>query len=263
MNKYLILILPAVVISLAFFVLPVAQLIALSEPMNYLAIITNEQYYLSLWSTVVLAVVVTLLTLVIAIVCGLFLTRHEFFGKRFLIAMISFPLAFPGVVIGFFVIMLAGRQGLFAQLGLWMEGERWTFAYSIAGLFVGYLYFSIPRVVLTVMVAAEKLDYSLMEAARSLGAGPLRTFRDVTLPALVPGLISSGSLCFATSMGAFGTAFTLATDLNVLPMTIYTEFTLSANLPMAAALSIVLGAVTWLCLIVAKHYGMAAVSMGA
>ncbi|PKF80676.1 ABC transporter permease [Vibrio sp. vnigr-6D03] len=263
MNKYLILILPALVVSIAFFLIPVVQLILLSEAGNYYDILANEQYYQSLWSTVVLSVTVTLLTLVIAIVCGLFLTRYDFFGKRWLIAMISFPLAFPGVVIGFFVIMLAGRQGASAELGLLLVGERWTFAYSIAGLFIGYLYFSIPRVVLTVMVAAEKLDYSLMEAARSLGASPLRTFKDVTLPALVPGLISSGSLCFATSMGAFGTAFALATDLNVIPMTIYTEFTLSANLPMAAALSIVLGGVTWVCLSIAKRYGMASINMGA
>lgn len=111
MNKYLILILPALVVSIAFFLIPVVQLILLSEAGNYYDILANEQYYQSLWSTVVLSVTVTLLTLVIAIVCGLFLTRYDFFGKRWLIAMISFPLAFPGVVIGFFVIMLAGRQG--------------------------------------------------------------------------------------------------------------------------------------------------------
>ena len=105
----------------------------------------------------------------------------------------------------------------------------------MAGLFVGYLYFSIPRVILTVMAAAEKLDISLEEAARSLGATPWRVIRDVILPALKPGLIASSAICFATSMGAFGTAFTLATNIDVLPMTIYTEFTLNANIAGAAA----------------------------
>jgi putative spermidine/putrescine transport system permease protein len=53
-------------------------------------------------------------------------------------------------------------------------------------------------------------------------------------------------------MGAFGTAFTLATDIQVLPMTIYTEFTLRANIVTAAALSIVLGLITWLVLVLAR-----------
>ena len=77
--------------------------------------------------------------------------------------------------------------------------------------------------------------------------------RDVTLPALTPALISTGALCFATSMGAFGTAFTLATDINVLPITIYTEFTLSANIA-----SVVLGIITWVMLLAARRLGTGA-----
>ena len=157
------------------------------------------------------------------------------------------------MVIGFLVIMLAGRQGLIAQVSIFLTGDRAVFAYSMAGLFIGYLYFSIPRVILTVMAAAEKLDVSLEEAARSLGAPPWRVIRDVILPALKPGLIASSAICFATSMGAFGTAFTLATNIDVLPMmTIYTEFTLNANIAGAASLSITLGLVTWVALFVAR-----------
>jgi putative spermidine/putrescine transport system permease protein len=76
--------------------------------------------------------------------------------------------------------------------------------------------------------------------------------RDVLIPALMPGLISSGAICFATAMGAFGTAFTLATDIDVLPIVIYTEFTLSANIAMASALSILLGLITWGALYLAR-----------
>ena len=262
----LFLILPAIIVSCAFFLLPVAQLIKVSlvdgGAISYWHILTRPIYFKSLVSTVGLSVLVTLVSLTIATITGLFLTRYEFKGKQLLVAMLSFPLAFPGVVIGFFVIMLAGRQGLFAQLGLMLTGDRWMFAYTMAGLFLGYLYFSIPRVVLTVMGTAEKLDHNLLEAGRSLGANRWQIFKDVTLPALTPGLISSGSICFATSMGAFGTAFTLATNINVLPMTIYTEFTLNANFAMAAALSLILGLVTWVCLALAKRHGNASVAMG-
>ena len=129
------------------------------------------------------------------------------------------------------------------------------FAYSISGLFLGYLYFSIPRVILTVMAGVEKLDPRLEEAARSLGAGPWAVHRDVILPALVPAFIASGAIAFATAMGAFGTAFTLATRIDVLPMLIYTEFTLGANLAIAAALSVGLGVIAWAILAVARSFG--------
>jgi L-asparaginase/Glu-tRNA(Gln) amidotransferase subunit D len=69
---------------------------------------------------------------------------------------------------------------------------------------------------------------------------------------MVPALVAAGAICFATSMGAFGTAFTLATRINVVPMVIYTEFTLQANVAMAAALSFVLGAITWAALAFAR-----------
>ena len=127
---------------------------------------------------------------------------------------------------------------------------------------LGYLYFSIPRVLLTVMAAAEKLDTSLEEAARTMGASPFRVVVDVILPGLMPSLIAAGAIAFATAMGAFGTAFTLATDIDVIPMVIYTEFTLSANIAMAAALSIVLGIVTWALLLIARSLSGSSVAAG-
>jgi putative spermidine/putrescine transport system permease protein len=150
------------------------------------------------------------------------------------------------------IILLVGRQGLVGNISQAVMGEKLVFAYSMTGLFLGYLYFSIPRVITTVMAAAEKIDVNLEEAARSLGASTWAITKDILIPALTPGLISSGAICFATSMGAFGTAFTLATDIDVLPIVIYTEFTLSANIAMASALSILLGLITWGSLILAR-----------
>ena len=247
---------PAVALFCAFWLLPMAALLRVSGSegliATYTAALTTPRYLSSLVSTVVLSAAVTLATLVLSTIAGLFLVRHNVPGKRLITAMLTFPLAFPGVVVGFMVILLAGRQGLLGDLTRQLTGEKWVFAYSIGGLFLGYLYFSIPRVVLTVMAAAEKLDRSLEEAARSLGASSWQVTRDVLVPGLAPALIASGAICFATSMGAFGTAFTLATDIDVLPMTIYTEFTLNAGIAMAAALSVVLGVVTWLVLAIAR-----------
>ncbi|NYT76888.1 ABC transporter permease [Alcaligenaceae bacterium] len=253
------LLIPALVVFTAFWLLPVGMLIRISAGENgfiqtYTAILSDSRYLQSLWQTVALSLAVTAATIVLSVISGLFLTRNEFPGKRIVISMLTLPLAFPGVVVGFMVIMLAGRQGIIGSISQELLGHKLVFAYSMAGLFLGYLYFSIPKIVLSVMAAAESMDASLEEAAHSLGAGAWAVMRDVTLPALAPSLIASGAICFAISIGAFGTAFTLATDINVLPMTIYTEFTLNANLVTAAALSVILGVVTWAILTLARNF---------
>ncbi len=251
---------PLAIVVAAFFLLPMARLVVVGASGErglgaYAAIVLDPRYRATLINTVLLAAATTAATLVISTISGIFLQRHRFPGRTFLIAMLTFPLAFPGVVVGFMIILLAGRQGLIGQVTQILFNDKQVFAYSLQGLFLGYLYFSIPRVILTIMAAVEKLDPSLEEAARALGAGPLRVIRDVVLPALTPAFIASGAIAFATAMGAFGTAFTLATDIDVLPMLIYTEFTLSANFAMSAALSVGLGLITWAVLALARSFG--------
>ena len=255
----LLMIAPAVAVFGAFFLLPVARLALTSAagPSGfslYLLTLTSPRYFVTLLNTILLSTAVTLATLMIAGFSGVFLTRNHFRGKSFIVSMLTFPLAFPGVVVGFMIILLAGRQGLIGEMTKSLTGEKIVVAYSMIGLFLGYLYFSIPRVIITLMAAAEKVDSSLEESARTLGASSFYVIKDVLIPALVPGLISSGTICFATAMGAFGTAFTLATDIDVLPIVIYTEFTLLANIAPAAALSIVLGLITWIALSMARAF---------
>jgi len=257
--------LPLAIVVVAFFLLPMAKLavVAGSGKLGlsaYAAILTEPRYRATLINTVALATAVTIVTLIISTIAGLFLQRHRFPGRALLVAMLTFPLAFPGVVVGFMIILLAGRQGLIGDITLRLFGEKEVWAYSIEGLFLGYLYFSIPRVILTIMAAVEKLDPSLEEAARALGAGPWAVHRDVILPALGPAFLASGAIAFATAMGAFGTAFTLATDIDVLPMLIYTEFTLSANIAIAAALSVGLGLVAWAALALARQFAGATIA---
>ncbi len=259
----LLCLLPAAIFSMAFLALPLTRLVMASGegPAGwaiYFQIVQTPRYLSALVQTVLVSLAVTFAALAISTTTGVFLVRNSFRGRSLLLSILTLPLAFPGVVVGFMIILLGGRQGLINSL---LPG-RWVFAYSIFGLFLGYLYFSIPRVLLTVMAAAEKIDPALEEAARTLGASPHRIAMDVLLPALAPAMIAAGAIAFATAMGAFGTAFTLATDIDVLPMVIYTEFTLSANIAMAAALSAVLGLVTWLLLMLARSFSGSAVAAG-
>lgn len=179
--------LPLAVTVIAFFLLPMARLIVTgaSGPTGlaaYTAILVEPRYRATLINTVVLAVTTTAATLVISTIAALFLQRQRFPGRALLVALLTFPLALPGVVVGFLIILLAGRQGLIGEITSFAFGEKWVFAYSMQGLFLGYLYFSIPRVILTVMAGVEKLDPALEEAARALGASPWAVHRDVILP---------------------------------------------------------------------------------
>ncbi|MDM0054100.1 ABC transporter permease [Variovorax fucosicus] len=249
---------PAGAFFLMFWLLPVMHLLALPAGKGwatYFAVLSNGRYLSSMLNTVLLSLGVTLATLILGGAVGVYLARRDFAGKRVLLSLLTLPLSFPGVIIGFFVILLGGRQGLVADLSDALVGERITFAYGLLGLFLAYLYFSLPRAIATYAAAAESMNTQLEEAARSLGASRLRVVRDVWLPELAPTTLACGAILFATSMGAFGTAFTLASKFEVIPITIYNEFTNYANFALAASLSIALGVVTWLVLFVARHFG--------
>jgi putative spermidine/putrescine transport system permease protein len=257
----ILLLLPLAIFTLAFLILPLGRLAVTAGEgerglMAFLAIVTDARYRTSLIATLLLAILTTVVTLALATVAAQTLANRRFTGRGLLLSLLTFPLAFPGVVVGFMVILLGGRLGLVSSFTQLVAGTNLVFAYSLVGLFLGYIYFSVPRVLLTVLAAAEKLDPSLVEAARSLGAGPVAIQRDVVLPALFPAMYTGGALCFATAMGAFGTAFTLATNIDVVPMLIYTEFTLATDASMAAAISIALGLITWAALAIARNHAM-------
>src|SRR5262245_55541237 len=255
--RLLALMAPLATVIGAFFLVPLGVLAVIGGSGSlglaaYALIVTDPRYFSSPVMTVLLSLAVTAVTLVISGFAAVFLNRYRFFGRALVISMMTLPLAFSGVVIAFMVIMLGGRQGVITDLVDEIFGQRFVFAYTVLGLFTAYIYFSIPRTILTILAAAEKLDPRLEEAARSLGARPWQVVRDVVIPGLKPALIAAGAICFATSMGAFGTPFALGTKIEVLPMTIYTSFIVQANIAVAAALSFILGLMTWLILALAR-----------
>lgn len=252
-RAWLIIAAPAAVLFIAFWLLPMIRLAGLGaetpqgmDVSAYWLVITEPRYWQSLANTVALSLAASLATLVIALPASRFLARHpDFPGRRLLMSLLLFPLAFPGVVVGFLVILTTGRQGVLNTLSSALFGETTVLAYGMAGLFIGYLYFLLPRTIGVLITAVEAIDQQWLEAARTLGAGTWRRFVDIELPALTGALTAAGAMCFATAMGAFGTVFTLGTRIDVLPITIYDEFTNYANIPVAGALSVILGLATW------------------
>ncbi len=257
---------PALAFFAAFWLLPMARLAALPASQGwqtYVAVLTHGRYLQSLLQTLGLSLAVTLATLVLGAGVGLALARLRPPGERLWLALLTLPLSFPGVIVGFFTILLGGRQGAVADLAEALGLGRVTFAYGLAGLFLAYLYFSLPRAIASYHAAAQAFDGELEQAARSLGAGRWPMARDVFWPQLAPTTVACGAIVFATAMGAFGTAFTLASQFEVLPITIYSEFTNYANFALAASLSLALGLITWAALFVARVAGGGRAAAGA
>jgi spermidine/putrescine transport system permease protein len=113
--------------------------------------------------------------------------------------------------------------------------------YSYPAVLVGMIYALLPYMILSVYSSAEKMDWSLVEAARDLGASPAKAFFSITLIHTMPGLLSGVILTFIPSMGLFFIADILGGNKIVLIGNVIQEqLTKGRNLPFAAALSVVL-----------------------
>lgn len=212
---------------------------------NYAAVVNSLSYRRALLNTVLIAVASTVLALVLCFPIAVYIERSASRWRNALAVALTIPLSLPGIVIGFFVILLFGLTGFVPQLFLLLTGERQlNFAYTFGGMLLGYLYFQIPRVVLVLRGAVSALSQDVIDVSRTLGATPLRVYLDVLVPALSPAVLSAASVGLATALGAFGTAATLSRGFRVLPLEIAALFTENFDVQRAASLSIVLAVLT-------------------
>jgi putative spermidine/putrescine transport system permease protein len=244
-------IIPTAVLFTLFFVIPLVLLALVSirsggglSLANYSQIITNPYYARSLFNSLWLSLAVTAVTLIIAGVIAFFLARTEFKGKSLYMTLITFPVSLPGVVVGFMIIILFGSTGVIPMLTVRLWGKSLgTIAYTIPGIFFAYLYFNVPRIVMTLYGAIVEFDVRLEEAARTVGANERQAMFLVVLPTLAPVFVSAAALSFYTTMSAFGTAFTLANQFEIIPIVMYNEFTLNFRIAEASAMAIIIGVI--------------------
>ncbi|WP_027416665.1 ABC transporter permease [Aneurinibacillus terranovensis] len=244
-----IFIIPVLVIFCFFFLYPLVVLIITSVKSgngltlaNYSQILTNHYYFKALVNSLWLSLSVTITALILSGILAFFLARHEFPGKSLYFTLLTFPISFPGVVVGFMIIILFGSTGILPLLSQTLLGEKsMVFAYTIKGIFLAYLYFEIPRIIMTLYGAIKEFDRSLEEAARTMGATSWQAIRYVVLPTVFPIFVSAGALAFSTSMSAFGTAYTLADQFEILPIVMYNELTLNFKIETASAIAVVIG----------------------
>lgn len=213
---------------------------------NYAAIFTDPFYRSSLVLSLVLSVVVSALSIVLCIGPAWLLVRKDFWGKRAFRAILTVPMAFSGIIIGFLAVIMIGRIGFIPQVTHWLFGVSLgeALAYSLTGLGLAYIWFQIPRATLTLESAIRKFDWDLDSAARSLGASNWQALRYVLLPLLIPAIVSTVAVTFAVSMGSFGVALLLLKKASVFPLEIYNQIYANLAFEMAAAMSVVLGLIT-------------------
>jgi molybdate transport system permease protein len=152
------------------------------------------------------------------------LARLRFPGKNLLDGLVHLPLVLPPVVTGYLLLVLLGRNGLIGSLLNKYLGL--VVAFNWKGAVLAAAVMSFPLLVRAVRLSLEGVDPGLEAAARTLGAGPLRVFFTVTLPLMVPGLITGTILAFARSLGEFGATITFVSNIpgqtQTLPLALYT-----------------------------------------
>lgn len=139
------------------------------------------------------------------------LARWRFPGKVLLDAVVHLPLVLPPVVTGWLLLLAFGPNGPLGQFFEETFGLAFIFRWTGAALSAAVM--ALPLMVRAMRLSLEAVDRRLEAAARTLGAGPWRTFATITLPLAVPGVLAGLVLGFARSVGEFGATITFASNI--------------------------------------------------
>lgn len=223
---------------------------------NYVHLFRDPYYLGTLRNSFLISFSVSALSIALCMAPAWLLIRKEFWGKRFLRAVLTIPMAFSGVIIGFLAVVMLGMAGAIPEAGRFVVGVPLGqgVAYTLTGLVLAYVYFQIPRATLNLESAARKFDWDLDAAARSLGASTWQRVRYVLVPLLMPAILSTMAVTFAVSMGSFGVALILLKKLSVLPVEVYLQMYTALDFEFAATMSIVLSITTMLTNLVLRRY---------
>jgi thiamine transport system permease protein len=178
------------------------------------------------------ALLSTLLTVAIALPGSYVFARYRFPGKSVIQALTTVPFVLPTVVV-------AVAFGASLGPGSWL-GSRFDLRYTLVAILLAHVFYNYTVVLRMVQGFWETLDPQLEEAARTLGASPLRVFWEVTLPLLLPVVATAGMLVFIFCFTSFGVILILGGPrFATLEVEIYRQTIQFANLPLAAALSLI------------------------
>ena len=158
-----------------------------------------------------IATIAILFVLPVAIFIAWILSRKQFWGKQLLNGIVHLPLVLPPVVIGYLLLIVMAKRGAIGQY-LW-EWFGFSFSFSWRGAVLASAVMAFPLMVRSIKQAFDAIDPKLEQAARTLGASPLKVFFTLNLPLSFSGVIAGAVLGFARSLGEFGATITFVSNI--------------------------------------------------
>ncbi len=164
-----------------------------------------------LWLTLKVAFTSTLLAFLAGVPLAFLVARKKFWGRELLDSLATLPLVLPPTVMGYYLIVVWGRNG---WLGRWLH-EVWgiTLMFTWQGAVLAAALVSFPLVFKSARAAFEEVDRNLENVARTLGLSEGAIFRRVSLPLALRGILAGTMLAFARAMGEFGATLMMAGNL--------------------------------------------------
>ncbi|WP_115277745.1 ABC transporter permease [Mycolicibacterium tokaiense] len=207
-----------------FVVVPLISILVTIDWPQFIPLITSESSRAALVLSLQTASASTVVCVVIGVPMAVVLARTGFPGQSVLRALVLLPLVLPPVVGGIALLYTFGRQGL---LGQYLEVFGLRIAFSTTAVVLAQSFVSLPFLVVSLEGALRSAGSRYEDIAAMLGARPTTVLRTVTLPLVLPGLISGAVLAFARSLGEFGATLTFAGSLQgvtrTLPLEIYLQ----------------------------------------
>ncbi len=225
-----------------FVVLPLVAMAAKVDWPNFWSLISSPASTTALLLSLRTSLASTVVCVVLGVPMALVLARSEARLLRWLRPLILLPLVLPPVVGGIALLYTFGRLGL---VGQYLDTAGMRIAFTTTAVVLAQTFVSLPFLVIALEGAARTAGRDFETVAATLGARPTTVWWRVTLPLLVPGLVSGAVLAFARSLGEFGATLTFAGSregvTRTLPLEIYLQR--EADADAAVALSILLVAV--------------------
>ncbi|MDY0912962.1 ABC transporter permease [Rathayibacter festucae] len=228
----------------AFVLLPLIGILTRVDWAGFVPLVTSDSSIAALLLSLRTAGVATLLCLVIGVPMALTLARTSFPGQGLVRALVLLPLVLPPVVGGIALLYTFGRLGL---LGGTLEALGIRIAFSTTAVILAQTFVALPFLVLSLEGALRSAGDRYESVAATLGARPSTVLRRVTLPLILPGLLSGAILSFARALGEFGATLTFAGSLQgvtrTLPLEIYLQRETDPDAAVALSLVLVVVAV--------------------
>ena len=215
--------------------------------------ISTPQAAAAFWLTVETAAIATVVNALFGTLSAVVLVRYEFPGRWLLNALVDLPFAIPTLVAG---LMIAALYGPTSVLGTWLQQGGMTVLYNQPGIILAMLFVTMPFTIRSLQPVLMGLERDQEEAAFTLGASPWITFWKVTVPSVLPGLLTGVFLTFVRALGEFGSIVIVAGNIpmktQVASVYVYGEIE-SYNPQAATSVSVIILLISFLALLLLER----------